>query len=849
MIPLRLSLHNFMCYRETQTLDLQGIHLACLAGDNGHGKSALLDAITWALWGRARAHSDDELVAHETTDMDVDFEFRLGDGHYRVIRKRSLGRTSKGALEFQIRDGDVFRPLTAATQRDTQARITDTLHLDYDTFINSALLLQGRADEFTVKAPGERKRVLADILGLAVYDEYEQRAKDKAREREIGQREAAARSQEIERELARKPEYAAELDTASTELSRLSKQTKDADDVLLTLRDQAQAMQQQQEQAHEVERRIADAERQLANLNGQVDKLDGRILACQTIIDRRDEIQAAHVRLLQAREQEAALGTRLAQLLEMNEEKNGLEQHIAQARQSLEIEIRVLSDRLRELQGQTGSSATLTAERDKVQSELDALAERQSQAEQHRQALRDLASEAATLTTRNAQLKADMATAKDKLELLRQPGANCPLCGQDLAEDERTRLLNELSQGGAEQADTYRRNSARQKLIESQTHEAEAELADIERNLRRLPALQGRLATLAQALQDATTAADRLAEQQPKLAALEMELKQRSYAADDQKELQALGTRIAALRYDKGEHEKLRLLLTTLSEADAKKAELERSEQLLAQLLENRTQLLQTREQLAASTSSEKEHQADLARTLQGAQAVAQDLERQVQLANQLHAQEGRARQSVGAAQQKLDTCRYLEAQLRERRTELAQLAEERGLFEELQQAFGKKGLQALIIETAIPELEEVANDLLGRMTDGRMSLRFDTQRDTRSHSTIETLDIKVADENGTRSYEMYSGGEAFRINLAVRIALSKLLARRSGAQLQTLIVDEGFGTQDADGRVKLVEAINSIRDDFALILVITHIDELKDAFPVRIDVVKTPAGSQISIA
>jgi len=133
-------------------------------------------------------------------------------------------------------------------------------------------------------------------------------------------------------------------------------------------------------------------------------------------------------------------------------------------------------------------------------------------------------------------------------------------------------------------------------------------------------------------------------------------------------------------------------------------------------------------------------------------------------------------------------------------------------------------------------------------MTDGRMNLRFDTQRDTRSHSTVETLDIKVADETGTRSYEMFSGGEAFRINLAVRIALSKLLARRSGAQLQTLIVDEGFGTQDADGRIKLVEAINSIRDDFALILVITHIDELKDAFPVRIDVVKTATGSQISM-
>ena len=94
----------------------------------------------------------------------------------------------------------------------------------------------------------------------------------------------------------------------------------------------------------------------------------------------------------------------------------------------------------------------------------------------------------------------------------------------------------------------------------------------------------------------------------------------------------------------------------------------------------------------------------------------------------------------------------------------------------------------------------------------------------------------------------MFSGGEAFRANLAIRIALSKLLARRAGAQLQTLIVDEGFGTQDAQGRERLVQAITSIQDDFERVLVITHIDELKDHFPARIDVVKTESGSQISL-
>ena len=64
----------------------------------------------------------------------------------------------------------------------------------------------------------------------------------------------------------------------------------------------------------------------------------------------------------------------------------------------------------------------------------------------------------------------------------------------------------------------------------------------------------------------------------------------------------------------------------------------------------------------------------------------------------------------------------------------------------------------------------------------------------------------------------MYSGGEAFRINFAIRIALSKLLARRAGAQLRTLFIDEGFGSQDADGtRPSSCDAINKIQSDFRL--------------------------------
>jgi exonuclease SbcC len=174
---------------------------------------------------------------------------------------------------------------------------------------------------------------------------------------------------------------------------------------------------------------------------------------------------------------------------------------------------------------------------------------------------------------------------------------------------------------------------------------------------------------------------------------------------------------------------------------------------------------------------------------------------------------------------------------------------EDQKLYDDLVTAFGKKGVPAMLIESVLPELEQEANTLLGKMTDNRMTVRFETQRNAKSgDSVIETLEIKIHDGDSTRNYELFSGGESFRINFAIRIALSKLLARRSGASLQTLIIDEGFGTQDTTGRERLVEAIAGIQNDFQRILVITHIQELKDAFPVRIDIVKGPNGSQISV-
>ncbi len=189
----------------------------------------------------------------------------------------------------------------------------------------------------------------------------------------------------------------------------------------------------------------------------------------------------------------------------------------------------------------------------------------------------------------------------------------------------------------------------------------------------------------------------------------------------------------------------------------------------------------------------------------------------------------------MGAAQQKVDVLGDLKTRRKSWEAQREERARLVGQYKQLERAFGKDGVPALLIEQALPQIEAKANEILDRLSSGNMSVRFITQaayKDRRREDLRETLDIQISDGAGTRDYEMFSGGEAFRVNFAIRLALSEVLAQRAGARLQTLVIDEGFGSQDAQGRQRLVEAINLVRQDFAKILVITHIDELKDAFP-----------------
>jgi exonuclease SbcC len=207
----------------------------------------------------------------------------------------------------------------------------------------------------------------------------------------------------------------------------------------------------------------------------------------------------------------------------------------------------------------------------------------------------------------------------------------------------------------------------------------------------------------------------------------------------------------------------------------------------------------------------------------------------------------------LGRLEQKINQLELLQNQYEQEKEQLALCKKKQRVYQELAQAFGKNGIQALMIENVLPQLEAQTNKLLSRLSGSQLHVQFITQKlgsksTKKSAKLVDTLEILIADTRGTRAYETYSGGEAFRINFAIRLALAKLLAQRAGAALQLLIIDEGFGTQDTEGCDRLIASINAIATDFACILTVTHIPHLKEAFQARIEVNKNQQGSHLSL-
>ncbi len=858
MIPVKLTMRNFMCYRDdVPPLYFDSIHLACLSGDNGNGKSALIDAMTWALWGKARATSDDDLVYSGQTEMGVEFEFRIGQQLYCVIRKRSKPKRQRSAgqsiLELQTSTEDGFKPITGNIISQTQKKITeDILHMDYETFINSAYLRQGHDNEFTVKQPVERKKVLGEILRLSLYDELETKAKEQAKQQETEKAGIETTIKDISGELARKSDYEAEFELVRGELSGIETAIGEKESYLNELRQKKQEIEQKKAQLQQIEGDIKKTEKDLAQWDDQLKQNRSRLQGYEELIAQRSDIEAGYTRLTETRKLSEELNQKFRTMTNIKERKYDLENYINGARQEILKNHEFTQNKISELEAEQQKLPGLNNQLCQARIKLNQLAGRKDTLDRKKQTLQDLQTKVNQLKSDKTRLEVEKKDIEEKLRLIStQQETTCPLCETELTRQGLKHIEAKYISESNEKSDLLKSNQASLTSNKPEIESLINETNQLESSLSREKAdLRGKIVIFNNGITKVRDAEKQLTEKRKELAEIEQHLAGKDFAATEQAALNALEDELDRLDYNEESNQQVRQQLADSEHYVNSKHRLDEADKLVRQEGENVSRAETASQELSGSLETLDQNKQELTTELNAFPTRNNDLE-EAQIEQQkktLVKERDKVQETIGSLKNNLQRITEHEKKKKDMENQLSQATEQENIYKELAKAFGKGGIQTLIIEKALPEIETEANFLLGRMTDNRMQLKFETRRETKKGDLVDTLDIIISDELGTRNYEMFSGGEAFRINFAIRIALSKLLAKRAGAPLPTLIIDEGFGTQDSTGIEKLKEAINSIQDDFDKIFVVTHIEELRDAFPTRIDVIKTAEGSTLAV-
>jgi exonuclease SbcC len=847
---------NFMPYRENvPTLDFTGIHLVSICGDNGNGKSAIIDAITWALWGETRAKRDDDLIHQNENEMEVEFEFAVGEQHYRIIRKHSRpkrkGASGQSSLNFQIAAENSFRAIDGDSIPQTQQKIIDVLHMDYSTFTNSAFLRQGHADEFTTSSPAKRKQVLVNILGLSYYDGFETQAKDIARQREMLRAQLMISIADIDRELQMKALGEEELQKAQIESEGIEKSLKEQESALSVLRQQKELLESKRAHLLQLEKNIAERAGTLTQWQEQIRQLRARITEHEAVLAKRTEIEDGYKRFAETKILNDTLNKNLALVNKFNQRRHELEMFVERESQTLTREHALLQSKVTELEKSAHGLSKLKEEAQQAQNQLQHLAAEEDILRNKREASQEAVAQVRSLESDKNRLEKELTEIDDKLRLLlTQPdNVKCPVCQTDLGAAGLEHISTHYNSEKQSKSESLKNIAAAvvQKKAASKT--TELEISKIEKTLAGDKAqAQTRFGVMEREISRAEESGLQLTDVQDELKKIEERLARKDFAAAQQQTINQIDIELNTLNYDPQKHEQARQDLIGLQKYEIPKQRLEEADRVINQEREDIGRSEKSAAELQDGLKNDNQQKQELSLEITELPRVTSSLQQAESEVKRLAAGQKQVQEKIGGIKGKLEYYARREIEKSGKENQLNLAVKEATIYHELAEAFGKKGIQALLIETALPEIENEANVLLARMTENRMHVKIETQKETQKGDVTETLEIKISDELGIRNYEMYSGGEAFRINFAIRIALSRLLARRAGAPLPTLIIDEGFGTQDASGIEKLKEAINSIQDEFEKILVITHVEELRDAFPARIDVVKTADGSTISL-
>jgi len=789
----RLRLVNFRQHADTE-LEF-GSGLTGIFGSNGSGKTTLLEAIAWAIYGAPAVRGDKDSIrrlgAKGRAGVEVELDFRLGAHEYRVTRGLSTATL--------LQDGQlVANSIKAVTEKLERA-----LGMTHEEFFNTYFTGQKELAVMAALGKTERAAFLSRVLG------YERLREAQERVREV-RNAVAAEVRGLEAGLADGAALAAGRETAAAALATARGAAQAAD---AARRAAEEALAKEEPRWTEW---VARRERTLS--------LDGeRRMAEQAVVAARQEFQRLDRELadaLAAREQLRRLEVELAPATRLKHEIAALErlQRAAAARQADEAQLaelrrsaETLERRLAELGGVAGELERAEAAARELAQRLQAV---ERVAEDERTAWVRDRQYADTKRAELLKLYEEVKEQRDQIVKL-GPDGTCPTCKRPL---------------GAEYAAVLG-------LLDAQLEVIKGDGKYFRQRLEQLAQLPAKLG-------DAEAARDRVLEESRRASARAGEL--RAQAEERERAgAQATGLRgrAAALErqlaarpagYDARRHDAVRAELATLEpialEAAALEERARRAEALVPEAEQAEQRLSTGEHRVRTLTDAVRAEGFSEA----GYRQAKDRYDRAVGALREAELAVVEARGELSRAEDDVREVQRREGERAARERQLAELKGRQRLHNELDRAFSD--LRGELNARMRPEIAELASGFLSDLTDGRYD-ELDL-----------TEDYAVTVLEGGVPKPVISGGEEDIANLVLRLAISQMIAERAGQPLSLLVLDEIFGSLDEARRLHVVGLLRRLADRFPQVILITHIEQVREGLDRVIRVEFDPARGTSSV-
>lgn len=782
-----VQLRNFRQHVDSQIDFADGV--TGLIGPNGAGKSTILEAVAWALYGAPAVRGTNDTIRSTASDggskASVALDFELGGSVYKVARSLDgSGRSGQASLHV---DG---RPLRTGMTEVSDA-VTRLLGMDYRAFFTSFFTGQKQL-EFMAQLDGRaRGAMIGRMLG---YDRLT-RARDQANKDRI---DADNQLKGLEQGLADPEELKGRKQQADATLQRASKACEDAEsahkvaaELVDKIKPAKEASDQKAKRHDETAHRLEIDEADAARTQKRLADVDAEL---ETLARSEQEFDALKAKLAGFKDQ-AEEYKRLSDLQKHEAERQGLNGQMAAA----DREIGKLQARARELPQARERQTRLALALGEAEEQLKKADEGVQSAREQRVAQEQgLAAQIGQIRAHKTEIEAK----RSSIEAAGDEGA-CPTCERPLA-GELPKVLASFDQQIADLSARITHLEEQRKLT-SDTSVADSPAARI----LNLSNEREKLATSVDGLRSDKSKADALVQE---LGGLEKDI------ADCAAHLEKLRADLAKLPagYDQARFEELQKVKDSL-QADRERAAVLKSDlDRVPKLQDEQRELSDHLKSKTEAIDVARKSLSELAFSAEDHQKLVAEFESASTRLNGLAVDLEAKRGDVRAASAVLDGIRKEEQEYQSRVRQLESKRVERFHLQVLAEALDK--LRIDLNDRIRPELEAIAGELLATMTDGR-------------YNTIEIDEsYKATIRDDGELKPVISGGEEDVVNLALRLAISQMIAERAGQSFSLLVLDEVFGSLDETRRDNVVALLQNLKNRFEQIILITHVESIHDA-------------------